>query len=260
MQIDSIDIAHHYYHKFRKDSGNNETHIKSLPYLSVVQSQTGSYGISLDGGDEALTGEGNFFIAPSVCTQKIRHILNCENTFFARFIFLDVVINKKYRFDDIFELPLTVSGEVSALLSEDFDKYESADCICDKMSCIYGIIKHLIGISREKEIYRTDKVYPLVEYIRANYFEKITVAQMAEILNVSQSHLFGMFEKATGMSPVKYLNDYRLSIASDRLRRTNESIKEISDKVGIGDQFYFSKLFKAKYAVSPQKYRNGESI
>ena len=78
MQIDSIDVAYHYYHKFRKDSGSNETHIKALPYLSVVQSKTGSYGISLDGGDEALTGEGNFFIAPSVCTQKIRMHKRCR--------------------------------------------------------------------------------------------------------------------------------------------------------------------------------------
>ena len=260
MQIDSIDVAYHYYHKSPKTGSNNETHIKALPYLSVVQSKIGSYGISLDGGAETLTGEGNFFIAPSICTQKIRHIPNCENIFCARFIFLDVVINKKYRFDDIFELPLTTSGEVSSLLSEDFDKYESADCICDRMSCIYGIIKHLIGISREKKIYRTDKVYPLIEYIRANYSENITVAQMAEILNVSQSHLFGIFEKATGTSPVRYLNDYRLSIASDLLRRTNKSIKEISERVGIGDQFYFSKLFKAKYDLSPQKYRNEEKL
>ena len=57
------------------------------------------------------------------------------------------------------------------------------------------------------------------------------------------------------MSPIKYLNNYRLSVASDLLTKTNDSVKTIAEKVGINDQFYFSKLFKAKYFKSPQQYR-----
>ena len=78
---------------------------------------------------------------------------------------------------------------------------------------------------------------------------------MANIMNMSESNLFAIFKKTTGMSPVKYLNNYRLSVAGELLTQTNDSIKTITEKVGIYDQFYFSKMFKAKYSLSPCEYR-----
>ena len=67
--------------------------------------------------------------------------------------------------------------------------------------------------------------------------------------------IYTVFKKATGNSPVKYLNEYRLSVACELLHNTGDSIKSIAEKVGIPDQFYFSKLFKSKYSVSAQQYR-----
>lgn len=88
--------------------GDGRVDIKQLPYLSVVQSKVGSYGISLDGGAERFTGDGGFFIAPSVKLQKITHLLNKEtDTFCARYIFLGVTVNRKYRLDDLYDFPLS---------------------------------------------------------------------------------------------------------------------------------------------------------
>jgi len=78
---------------------------------------------------------------------------------------------------------------------------------------------------------------------------------MADVIKISESNLYAVFKKATGSSPVKYLNQYRLSIACELLQKTDYSIKEIAEKVGIPDQFYFSKLFKSKCSISPQQYR-----
>ncbi len=260
MQIESIDIGYYYYGGFSSVLKDTPVHIKSLQYLSVVQSKVGSYGIKLDDGREYETGKGNFFIAPSICTQKITHYPDkASNLFTSRYIFLDVIINKKYHFDDVFDIPVITDKNTSSVLDRDFDDYESADCICDRMRCLYGIIKHLIDISREKDIYKNLEIYPLTEYIRTNYREVITVRKMADILNMSESNLYAFFRKTVGTSPIKYLNDYRLSVAGELLLQTNETIAEISEKVGIGDQFYFSKLFKSKYTVSPQKYRKSSN-
>ena len=67
---------------------------------------------------------------------------------------------------------------------------------------------------------------------------------MANIMNMSESNLYAVFKKITETTPVQYLNNYRLSTASERLINSNDSIANISESVGIADQFYFSKLFK----------------
>ena len=256
MKIDSIEIKYHYYGGFSMNSNDGMLHIKSLPYLSIVQSKVGSYGIKLDDGEEENTGDGNFFIAPSMTTQTITHFLNKEQgTFTARYIFLDVIINKKYHLDDVFELPLTLDASQNETLNILFDAYEESKDACDKMICLYSIVKQLISVSTEKSVFRNKEVYPLIEFITANYERDITVAEMADVLKTSESNLYAIFKKSTGISPLKYLNNYRLSVASNLLTQTGDSIKNISEKVGIGDQFYFSKLFKARYNKSPQEYR-----
>lgn len=256
MKIESMDIKHYSFSGFSSSSNNNLVHIKQLPYLSIVQSKIGSYGIKLDNGDEYFTGEGAFFIAPSHVTQIITHFTNKEiNQFTARYVFLDVIINNTYHLDDVFDFPAVTDKESSAIFNKDFDEYEASDNICDRMCCLYNIIKHLLQISTEKISYRNDAIYPVIEFIKTDYMKCISVCEMADVIKMSESNLYAVFKKSTGSSPIKYLNEYRLSVACELLHHTDNSIKSIAEKVGIPDQFYFSKLFKSKYSMSPQQYR-----
>ena len=256
MKIEKIDIKSYNYSGFTSSTNDGLIHIKQLPYLSIVQSRIGSYGIKLDNGTEHTTEEGSFFIAPSHVTQKITHFTNKEmNKFTARYVFLDVVINDMYHLDDIFDFPVVTDEESSAIFNKYFDKYEASDNVCDKMCCLYNIVKHLLQIATEKTSYRNNAIYPVIEFIKTNYMKGISICEMAGIIKMSESNLYAVFKKATGTSPIKYLNQYRLSVACELLHKTEYSIKEIAEKVGIPDQFYFSKLFKDKYSISPQQYR-----
>lgn len=58
-----------------------------------------------------------------------------------------------------------------------------------------------------------------------------------------------------GTSTIRYLNDYRLSVARELLLHTGKSIKSVAETVGIPDPFYFSRLFRTAYGQSPQTYR-----
>ena len=224
--------------------------------LSLVQSKEGSYEIRIDDSAVYNTGECGFFIAPSIAMQKITHHNNPHsNRFTMRFVFLDVLINKKYHIDDLFDLPVVPDKIAAQKFDEDFDIYDGTDNICDRMSCLYRITKHLLEISSEKKALRNAELYPLIEYISQNYMKNISVHDMANIMNMSESNLYAVFKKITGTTPVQYLNNYRLSAASERLINSNDSIRNISESVGIADQFYFSKMFKKKYSLSPQMYR-----
>lgn len=256
MKIESIDIKYYNFSGFTSTLNDGIVHIKQLPYLSIVQSKVGSYGIKLDKENECYTNEGDFFIAPSHITQKITHFVNKEiSRFTARYVFLDVIVNDKYHLDDIFDFPVVTDKESSAIFNNYFDEFESSDNACDRMCCLYNMIRHLLKIATEKDSYRNHAIYPVIEFIKTNYTKNIGVQEMADVVKMSESNLYAVFKKATGSSPIKYLNQYRLSIACELLQKTDQSIKEIAEKVGIPDQFYFSKLFKAKYSISPQQYR-----
>ena len=256
MQFESIDIRHCFFDGFRMGGIDGLTHVKQLRYLSIVQSVTGSYDIQLDNGLTYETGEGGFFIAPSIVTQHIvHHTDKTSDLFAARYLFLDILIDQKYHLDDFFDFPVVIPEDHALLMSRAFDAFESAKAAGSKMRALYAILEQLMALASERKIFRNHDIYPVLEYLRTHYSEHISIADMASLLKISESGFYTIFKKEMGTSPIKYLNDYRLSVARDLLVHTDDSMKEIAEAVGIADQFYFSRLFKAKYNMSPQKYR-----
>lgn len=261
MDMESIEIKSYYYYCGDAYNIDGVVHTKQLNSLSIVQAETGSYGIKIDNGAEYDTGEGGIFIAPSLVTQKITHRVNpVSHKFRMRFIFIDAIINKQYRIDDLFEFPVVPDKNATKRFDEDFDLYDNSENICDKMSCIYRIVKHLLETARERKSLRNEMFYSLTEFISENYNKSLTVRDMADFLNMSESNFYASFKKAFGISPIKYLNNYRLSVACEYLLQSDDGIQKIGESVGIYDQFYFSKMFKAKYSVSPQQYRKENRI
>ena len=88
-----------------------------------------------------------------------------------------------------------------------------------------------------------------------HYTEEIRITSLADMAGTSESNFYAIFKKATGTSPIAYLNNYRLSVAAERLIETERSVSEIAYAVGINDPLYFSKLFKRTYGTSPKEYR-----
>ena len=71
MEISKLDLEYFYKSGFTSDSFDGIRHIKTLPYLSVVQATEGSYDIQLGNGAHFNTGDSGFFIAPSHIQQVI---------------------------------------------------------------------------------------------------------------------------------------------------------------------------------------------
>ncbi len=64
------------------------------------------------------------------------------------------------------------------------------------------------------------------------------------------------FKEETGQTPLEYLSIMRLNYAKELLLQdTFISIADVSEKCGFNDSFYFSKLFKQYFGISPFYYR-----
>ncbi|MGK0407825.1 MAG: AraC-like DNA-binding protein, partial [Roseivirga sp.] len=57
----------------------------------------------------------------------------------------------------------------------------------------------------------------------------------------------------TGMTPIQYINDFRLSKAKNMLQTEDLSIFEVSHVLGFRSLSYFGKAYKDKFGISPSK-------
>lgn len=72
---------------------------------------------------------------------------------------------------------------------------------------------------------------------------------------MSETHFMSYFKDVTGVSFIKYLNQYRIQRAQDLLVRTDRSIAEISLDTGYCDQSYFGAVFRKLAGTTPAAYR-----
>jgi len=82
-----------------------------------------------------------------------------------------------------------------------------------------------------------------------------TVATLAAKAGVSRAALARRFSELVGEPPMTYLTGWRLALAADRLRDTEDTIGAIARQVGYGSAFALSSAFKRVYGVSPQEHR-----
>lgn len=82
-----------------------------------------------------------------------------------------------------------------------------------------------------------------------------TIDQLAADLGLGRTKAYNKVRELTGMSPGKYFMAQRMELAADLLRDGTLTVAEVSYRVGIADASYFNKCFKAKYGVTPSKYK-----
>ncbi|MBQ5820112.1 MAG: helix-turn-helix transcriptional regulator [Clostridia bacterium] len=231
-------------------------HVKTLPYLSVVQSVVGSYSIALDRAPAEDTGSGGFFIAPSGACQTIVHHLDPETRRMScRWVFLSMDVNGGVPIDSLYRFPSVLTGESAAELNRLFDLLFSTDDLWENYACCYRMMGLLLTLAEPIEKSGSQCLQNSVSYMLRNLALPMSVSDLAVAANMSESNYYAAFRKRYGRSPMSYLNHVRLSLATDRLLQTDDAIGEIADSVGIPDSLYFSKLFKKHFGVSPREYR-----
>ncbi|MGW1000173.1 AraC family transcriptional regulator [Streptomyces sp. NPDC002520] len=82
-----------------------------------------------------------------------------------------------------------------------------------------------------------------------------TVSSLAAKTGVSRAALARRFTDLVGEPPMTYLTGWRLALAADRLRDTDDTLDSLARRIGYGSPFALSSAFKRVYGVSPQEHR-----
>lgn len=100
----------------------------------------------------------------------------------------------------------------------------------------------------------------LTDYIEAHLQDDLSVEGLAETVNYSPSQVWRIINSATGLSPIEYITERRLSRARILLRESNQTISSIAHMSGFGSPAYFSRVFKEKTGVTPGEYRERPAL
>ena len=86
---------------------------------------------------------------------------------------------------------------------------------------------------------------------------EIGTAAIATAIGVSPRYVQMLFA-ADGTTPSAFIQDQRLKLAAERLRRPDAPcITEVAMAVGFNDLTHFGRAFRRRYAVAPREYRDG---
>ncbi len=100
------------------------------------------------------------------------------------------------------------------------------------------------------------RVYRAVSYVEEHYKEELSVEMLATAANMSVSRFFPLFRRAMGLSPVEYINHYRINRAVILLMSSDRySVEEVSEATGFQSSAYFRRVFKRITGKSPRDYR-----
>ena len=98
-------------------------------------------------------------------------------------------------------------------------------------------------------------IYYLQEHVETN----LTLRDLAEYFNYSESHFSTLFQKETGTSPIHYWTRLKRPKASQYIELTDMKLNEIAMRLGFEEQAYFSRVFTKVMGISPSAYRKKET-
>jgi len=153
--------------------------------------------------------------------------------------------------------PLVIEkmNSVLPLIYEVDNEYKTRKSMYElRCSCLLMCILSRITLTNERQNSKNVSS-ELIDYIRKNYKEKITLEKIGNTFGYHPNYLNAKFQEYTGKSIYNYLQEHRINEAIHLLQATDIQICEIALQVGFNDVSHFSKAFKKMTGFAPSDFR-----
>jgi AraC family transcriptional regulator len=95
----------------------------------------------------------------------------------------------------------------------------------------------------------------VTEYIDAYIDQRLSLAELGGIANLSPYHFSRLFKATTGRTPYQYVVEQRVRRARELLVNTDLPIHEIASQCGFSDQSHLGRHVRRRYGVTPGMLR-----
>lgn len=103
-------------------------------------------------------------------------------------------------------------------------------------------------------------IRPALDYISDEYASEIRISDLADRCCVSETHFRRLFQETMHMTPTTYINSVRIHMACAMLRKTDQSIRDVSIKSGFSTMSTFDRNFRKMLGISPYEWRNNPDL
>jgi AraC-like DNA-binding protein len=100
----------------------------------------------------------------------------------------------------------------------------------------------------------TSRFAPVIDYLRANLAERMTLDDLATVAGLSPFHFLRQFQSRHHATPQQMLMAFRLS-AAKRLLASGEPPAQVAAATGLADQAHLTRAFARRYGVTPARYQ-----
>jgi AraC family transcriptional regulator len=100
------------------------------------------------------------------------------------------------------------------------------------------------------------KLRRTLAYVQTHLEEKLSLATLAAVAQMSPTHFAHLFKHATGLAPHQYVSLSRIEHSKRLLAETDVPLIDISAQVGCADQSHFTALFRRHVDMTPNAYRS----
>lgn len=107
--------------------------------------------------------------------------------------------------------------------------------------------------------YNSRRIQKVFEYLNQNYGKVVTLAEVAQLINMPEVSFSRFIKKKTGKTFVDSLNDIRIGHATRMLINSTDTIAEIAFKCGFNNMSNFNRLFKKRKNTNPKDFRENYS-
>jgi transcriptional regulator GlxA family with amidase domain len=141
------------------------------------------------------------------------------------------------------------------LVEKYFDKQTAITCAKVFQIDIERTSQSPFLVFQTQKTHGDDLICQAQTYIEENLGEKISFEYLASKLAISRRNFDRRFIKATGNTPVEYLQRVKVEVAKKTLEKGRKSIFEVMSEVGYSDDKAFREVFKKITGLSPLDYR-----
>lgn len=99
----------------------------------------------------------------------------------------------------------------------------------------------------------------VLEHVKENIEKDLSVAEMAQVVTMSQYYFSKLFKMSTGTTPHQYVMRQRVERAQELLRESNTPLVEVATQVGFETQSHFTSVFRRLVGITPKRYREMRS-
>ena len=131
------------------------------------------------------------------------------------------------------------------------------------MNILISVYRKIATDTTEKQMQipgrKDELIYNIINYIGSKQNKLVTLKEIADNFSYAYDYISNSFKEVMQIPLRDYLYDTRLNAAKNLLLGTDKNITEISAELGYSCIHSFSRSFKAKFGVSPQKMREENS-